>query len=147
MIDVKSFLAALATSIASGASIQYSGTPRALWLFQLIEKDSTLAAPTPSPASVLRPYGGAAPYVPTPRISVQCMTTSLPGDDASGLAASQAIHGTLLDAAGQLKRNVALTGFKLLGVLNLTTPAQVSRDDKMRALWVFSFDCEFVPTA
>jgi hypothetical protein len=147
-IDFDSFLRALATHMAATASLQYASTPRALWVYQLVEADSTLAAVTPAPASVLRIFGGTVPLIPVATLSIQCQTTALPGDDQSGMTRAQALHGTLLDStSGRPLRMKALTGWRINAIQSLQTPAQIGRDEKERALIVFDFDAEIVATA
>lgn len=143
--DYLDLLDKIAKRMEAVTSVAYTNAPRGLFICQLHEASSSLA--TNASASVLRMYGGQMPWVPTPTVSIQCMTTAPKDADADGLDRSALLLSSLVDSNNQPLRNVALTGFKILGFLNITTPAQVARDEKGRALWVFNFDAKFVPTA
>lgn len=146
-VNYKLLLNQLAAFMAAGASIEFEDTPRGLWTHRLIEDRSTLVTgDTLKPASVLRFYGGDVPVVPLPFVQVQCMTTSLKDDDESGQDQASALHGALLDAGGRTLRMQSITDFRI-SVLSLGVPAQIGRDEKERALWVFNFDVEVVPLA
>jgi hypothetical protein len=156
MIDFASFLTELATFMAATASpaIQFAGTPRGLFVTELVEKDSTLARTiaeaSRKPASVLSIFDGSIEYVPVPHVMVQCMTTALENDPTSGLRQAQKLHGALLDADERPLRNKVLpvSGsplFRLSGILNLRSPQQVGRDASDRVMVSFNFEVKFVP--
>lgn len=146
--DVPKFLEELAAFMAAAASVEFAATPRALFISELVEADSTLAAATPAPASVLSAYaGGSVPYVPTPTLPIQCRTIGLPRDDKAAWTRARALHGSLRTAGGVPLRMQALTSFRINAIANLTMPGQIGRDDKDRVEIVFNFEARFVPTS
>jgi hypothetical protein len=151
-IDPQNFLHALATAIAAGLSITYTGSPRTLFIGPADE--STVPADSqgrPACYTELRPYFNTIEFVGLPTVSVQARTVGFIEPEARARAA--AIANFLLTADGRPKRNVTLPmtlpapSFRLLGVLNIRGPSYVSRDAKNRPEIVVNFDCQYVPAA
>ncbi len=148
--NIKGFLDELATFIAAGASITFASTPRALFIGELVEKDSTLTANSPTPASVLSVYDGNSPRVPVTTVICQIKTIGLPSANAAALQRAQALHGMLQDAnRAPLRMKVLPTSgsplWRINAILNLRGPSLSGRDPIGRPQYVSNFDAEIVP--
>lgn len=133
-IDPYNFADKLAAWMAAAVPIEYAGVPRALWLGQAAEVEGSIA----DPYSVLSVYPGAdLPWVAVPAASIQVKTV---GEDAAAWARAVALFNTLFEADGRPRRNLTLTGYRVLGFLTPRAPGQIGRDDRRRAEVVFNFD-------
>jgi hypothetical protein len=136
-IDYSSFLIALATWMAGRAGVEFSDTPRALWVNVAVEEAAT------DPYSVLRVYGGDLNQVPVPRVSIQCRTVGSSGDAA--WARAVALFNTLLDADSAPIRMTAISSaWRINGVFVTSSPAAIGVDENKRTQWIFNVDVEFV---
>jgi hypothetical protein len=96
--------------------------------------------------SVLASYqGGSVPFVAM--ATIPCQVTTVGRKNADAMARADAWLATLLDGTNKWpKRDVALTGFRLLVVDNLRPPGLVGRDDA-GSRYAMNFDAVAVPTA
>lgn len=142
-IDLDKFLNELASMMATAAQVEFAATPRSLFLYELVESDSTLPS---APASVLRIYDGETGYVPVNRVMIQCKTIAPKWDAGAGMKHAQALRESLLDAQGRELRMAALTHFRINAIVDLRLPGQIGRDANDRPEIVFNFGAEIVPT-
>lgn len=151
-IDPNNFLHSLATFMATGASLAYgSGSVRALWRNQVVEKAGGITAA--DPASWLVIYGGpASNWDPQARRTIQCGTVGT-GQDLT-LRQAQRLFETLLDAEGHPLRMKVITGLNatsgaadgqwtLVSVDLLQAPGLVGVDERNRPRAIFNFEVGF----
>lgn len=136
-LSIKSFLDALATYMAAQAGLSLATD---LFIGQAVEPAGGLDL-----YSTLASYGGGdVPFVAMATIPCQVMTVGK--GNAAAMARADVWLATLLDGTSQWpKRNVALSGFRLMVVDNLRPPGLVGRDD-VASRYAMNFDAVAVPT-
>lgn len=143
-IDPHNFLLALATYLAERTELEHEGTPRALWAGPAAEADCPqLEDGRVGTYTELRTYDGSVEFIGVATAAIQARTVG--HLDADAWAQAAAVANGLLDAQGRPLRMLGLTGFRLIGVLNLRGPSFVERDDKGRAVIVTNLDAKYIP--
>ena len=147
MIDLTSFLGALATYLANAAGLQYASTPRDLWFPQA---DEVSGGACSAVFSVLRPVSGSLPWTPVVKAQIQFMTIAPKTRDKDGLNRAQTLFNALLDSSGRPGRMVTIlapaagvAGWRANSI-DPQVPAMVRRDENGRAVWVSNVDFRIV---
>jgi hypothetical protein len=135
VIDAYNFTAALHTWMGDGASLEHAGVPRQLWLGQAVEGTSCA-----DPYSVLNPFAMELQQVGQPNVSIQIRTV---GEDAAAAAQASLLFNLLVGDDGRPRKQVDLTGYRVIAFHNLRPPVQVARIDDRRIELFGNFDAKF----
>ena len=149
-VDLANFLSALAGYLATAAALQFTGTPRDLWIYQSDEATPGACAKI---FSVLRLYDGSAPWTPVTACSVQIETLAPKGQDKAGLTRAQTLFNAMLDSTGRPVRMVTIAppgtvssglwGWRI-NAADLRVPGLVRRDENGRGVWVMNVELRVV---
>ena len=145
--DTTNFLNSLAVNLAAELTIEYAGTPRALWI--LVADDKAAA----DPATALIPYGGMpTAWDPLPPRSVQVRTVGTSA--VAAMVRAEAIYAEMLEGGRPWQRKVidayalgaaeADGSWKIVALELLQPPGMIGYDEKNRAVVVFNFSVEAV---
>lgn len=137
VFNTDTFLNLLAGHIATTAgtsTVNYAGTPRALWRYQAVE-----GAQCADPYSVMVPYaGGEVAWAPVARVPVQILTVGTTMSAAVNRA--NLIMACFLDSQGRPKRMIDLGSSYRLAACTVRPPVNLPPDERGRSRVALNID-------